>query len=128
VKDKRIVCEWPREICYERPDHQDQQGAAFCALHYKAWTDVMLGFCAPAPVPFTPYHSQEDRPMARSRNNQMTIPELQAVASKFVKTHIENNSFGLAPLDEEQFKNAMDAIVKAMMLAWQDGYLTGRGK
>jgi hypothetical protein len=136
---KREVCEWPDDLCYERPTApQAKGGAPLCALHATLWASRMQRLCEDATVigaavgqtfqtpPITLQGGPTD--MARQRNNQMTIPELQAVATKFVQHHISNNSFGLATLDEEQFKTAMDAIVKAMMSAWQDGYLTGRGK
>ena len=50
----------------------------------------------------------------------------QSTAAKFVREYISNTSLNLAELDEAQFKASMDAIVKAMMAAWADGFAAAR--
>lgn len=49
--------------------------------------------------------------------------EVNKAALKFVREYIDNKPLGLPEsLSEEQFPVVMDAIVRAMLQAWGDGY------
>lgn len=47
----------------------------------------------------------------------------QAEAKKYVMNYLSNTPLGLPNLDEADFAAVMDAVVKAMMNAWADGYM-----
>ena len=48
--------------------------------------------------------------------------ELQKECTEFVRNYIANNPLHLSALNENEFKLAMNAITKAMVAAWVDGY------
>jgi hypothetical protein len=51
----------------------------------------------------------------------------QERANNFVQAHISTKPLGLPEgLSEEDFTKTMDAIVKAMMWAWSDGFMAAR--
>jgi hypothetical protein len=58
---------------------------------------------------------------------KLTVEEAQKAAQKFVMDHISTKPLGLPELDEASFGAVMDAIVKAMVMAWADGYYTRDG-
>jgi len=42
--------------------------------------------------------------------------------TKFIEEYISTHSMKIGSLDDKKFKTAMDAITKAMVAAWVDGY------
>jgi hypothetical protein len=56
-----------------------------------------------------------------------TLMEAQQAAVKFSRDYLSKTPLGLADrLSDEEFKAAMDAISRALIQAWGDGYYTGR--
>ena len=47
-------------------------------------------------------------------------------AVKYIEKYISTHSMNLGSLSEEEFKKAMDAIMKAMLDSWIDGFESAR--
>lgn len=64
---------------------------------------------------------------SETKKKKMTTAEAQTAAVKFAQEYVSEHSMRLGGLPEEQFEKAMDAILKGLVSAWADGFISGGG-
>jgi hypothetical protein len=61
--------------------------------------------------------------MPQKTPKPINLAAAQAETTKYVKDYLNNTPLGLPNLDESDFTQVMNAVVKAMSNAWAAGYM-----